>query len=125
MGLVQIYQSLCAADGVEAKALKPADITEQALANANDYAVRSLQLFCRVLGSFGGNLALNVKALGGVYIAGGIVPRFIEYVKQSEFRARFDAKGRFGKLIETIPVYVVTEEQPGLIGCAAYLQQEI
>lgn len=125
LGLVQIYQSLCAVDGIEAKDLKPADITEQALANEDDYAVRSLQLFCRVLGSFGGNLALNVKALGGVYIAGGIVPRFIEYVKQSEFRARFDAKGRFGKLIETIPVYVVTEEQPGLIGCAAYLQQEI
>lgn len=125
LGLVQIYQSLCAAEGTEAKELKPADITELALANSDEYAVRSLQLFCRVLGSFGGNLALNVKALGGVYIAGGIVPRFIDYVKQSDFRARFDAKGRFGKLIETIPVYVVTEEQPGLIGCAAYLQQEI
>lgn len=125
LGLVQIYQSLCAAEKVEAKDYKPADITEQALANNDQLAVRSLQLFCRVLGSFGGNLALNVKALGGVYIAGGIVPRFIEYVKQSEFRTRFDSKGRFSKLVETIPVYIVTEEQPGLIGCAAYLQQEI
>jgi glucokinase len=125
LGLVQIYQSLCAAEGVTAEDYKPAEITEKALADEDQYAVRSLQLFCRVLGSFGGNLALTVKAFGGVYIAGGIVPRFIEYVKDSEFRARFDAKGRFSKLIETIPVYVVTEEQPGLIGCAAYLQQEI
>ncbi len=125
LGLVQIYQSLCAEQGVEAKDYEPADVTTNALNNGDDLAVRSLQIFCRVLGSFGGNLALNVKALGGVYIAGGIVPRFIDYVKQSDFRARFDAKGRFGKLIEQIPVYVVTEEQPGLIGCAAYLQQEI
>ncbi len=125
LGLVQIYQSLCAAEKIEAKDYKPADITKHALANNDQLAVRSLQLFCRVLGSFGGNLALNVKALGGVYIAGGIVPRFIEYVKQSEFRTRFDNKGRFSKLVETIPVYIVTEEQPGLIGCAAYLQQEI
>lgn len=125
LGLVQIYQSLCAAEGVKAEDFKPADITEKALANQDEYAVRSLQLFCRVLGSFGGNLALTVKALGGVYIAGGIVPRFIEYVKSSDFRTRFDAKGRFSTLIETIPVFIVTEEQPGLIGCAAYLQQEI
>lgn len=125
LGLVQIYQSLCAAENIEAKDYKPADITEQALANNDQLAVRSLQLFCRVLGSFGGNLALNVKALGGVYIAGGIVPRFIQYIKQSEFRTRFDGKGRFSQLVETIPVYIVTEEQPGLIGCAAYLQQEI
>lgn len=124
-GLVQIYQALCAAEDIETKYTAAAEITQQALSSNDQMAVRSLQLFCRALGSFGGNLALTVKALGGVYIAGGIVPRFIEYVKNSDFRTRFDAKGRFGSLIETIPVYVVTEAQPGLIGCAAYLQQEI
>ena len=125
LGLVQIYQSLAAADKLGAKDYQPADITENAINNTDPLAVKSLQVFCRILGSFGGNLALTVKALGGVYIAGGIVPRFIDYVKESDFRARFDAKGRFSSLVETIPVYVVTEDQPGLIGCAAYLQQEI
>lgn len=125
LGLVQIYQSLCAAKGVEAKGYEPADVTENALNESDEIAVQTLQLFCRVLGSFGGNLALNLASFGGVYIAGGIVPRFIDYVKNSEFRARFDAKGRFSNLVEQIPVYIVTEEQPGLIGCAAYLKQEL
>ena len=125
LGLVQIYQSLCVQQEVVAKDYEPADITEAALTNGDAIAVKTLQLFCRVLGSFGGNLALNVKAQGGVYIAGGIVPRFIDYLQQSDFRTRFDAKGRFSELVASIPVYVVTEEQPGLIGCAAYLKQEI
>lgn len=125
LGLVQIYQSLCAMNGQVAKDYEPADITKHALENTDELAVKTLDVFCRILGSFGGNLALTLMTYGGVFIAGGVVPRFIEYIKTSEFRARFDAKGRFGKIIETIPVYVVTEEQPGLIGCAAYLQQEI
>lgn len=124
-GLIQIYQSLMKVKGQEAKDYQPADITRLALENADAMAVKTLDVFCRVLGSFGGNLALNVKAQGGVYIAGGVVPRFIEYVKNSDFRRRFDTKGRFSPLVESIPVFVVTEEQPGLIGCAAYLQQEI
>ncbi|WP_341206687.1 glucokinase [uncultured Psychrosphaera sp.] len=125
LGLVQIYQSLCAINKQDAKQYEPADITQHAIAGTDELAVKTLDVFCRILGSFGGNLALTLMTYGGVFIAGGVVPRFIEYVKTSEFRARFDAKGRFGKIIKTIPVYVVTEEQPGLIGCAAYLQQEI
>ena len=125
LGLVQIYQSLCAVEGIQAQQYKPADITQNALGDRDPMAVKTLQIFCRILGSFGGNLALTLTTFGGVYIAGGIVPRFIDYLKDSDFRQRFDAKGRFGKVVETIPVYVVTEEQPGLIGCAAYLQQEL
>ena len=125
LGLVQIYQSLCAVEGIQAQQYKPADITQNALGDRDPMAVKTLQIFCRILGSFGGNLALTLTTFGGVYIAGGIVPRFIDYLKDSDFRQRFDAKGRFGKVVETIPVYVVTEEQPGLIGCAAYLKQEL
>lgn len=125
LGLTQIYQSLCAHYDVAAADYKPADITAKAIAGEDQMAQKTLEIFCRVLGSFGGNLALNLATTGGVYIAGGIVPRFIDYVKNSEFRQRFEAKGRFKKLVEDIPVYIVTEEQPGLLGCAAYLKQEM
>lgn len=125
LGLVQIYQSLCAWKGLEAKAYEPADVSKHGIDGTDKIAEQSMKIFCRVLGSFGGNLALNLKTYGGVYIAGGIVPRFIEYVKQSDFRRRFDDKGRLSRVVVDIPVYIVTEEQPGLIGCAAYLKQEI
>jgi len=125
LGLVQIYQSLCASKGIAAKDYQPADVSKHAIAGTDEVAEQSLQVFCRVLGSFGGNLALNLNTAGGVYIAGGIVPRFIDYVKQSDFRRRFDEKGRLSRVVVDIPVYIVTEEQPGLIGCAAYIKQEI
>lgn len=125
LGLVQIYQSLQAIAGNEVSDVSPAYVSTSALDNSDAVAVKTLQMFCRILGSFGGNLALTLTTFGGVYIAGGVVPRFIDYVKTSDFRRRFDAKGRFSKLVETIPVYIVTEDQPGLIGCAAYLKQEL
>jgi glucokinase len=74
-----------------------------------------------VLGSFAGNLALIMNSQGGVYIAGGIVPRFVDYLKLSNFRSRFETKGRLSSITEQAPTYVITEEQPGLLGAAACL----
>ena len=81
--------------------------------------------FCNILGSFSGNLALTIGSFGGVYIAGGIVPRFIDFLQTSNFRARFEAKGRLSTFINNIPTFVITEEQPGLLGASAYLQQQL
>lgn len=124
-GILQIYQALSQKYQHQGKLETPADVTEAALSNKDDIAVKTLNLFCEVMGSFGGNLSLSMATFGGVYIAGGIVPRFIEFFKNSEFRNRFEAKGRFEAFVNQIPVFVVTEEQPGLLGCAAYLKQEI
>jgi glucokinase len=55
--------------------------------------VRTLDLFCALLGGFAGNVALTLGSRGGVFIGGGIVPRLGERFFQSEFRRRFEAKG--------------------------------
>ncbi|WP_016954944.1 glucokinase [Catenovulum agarivorans] len=122
-GIANIYRALAHINDADIKSLEPAEVTEKALAGECDLCKQALDVFCDTLGSFGGNLALNLLTQGGVYIAGGIVPRFIDYVVQSGFRNRFDAKGRFEKLNKSIPVYIVTEEQPGLLGAAAYIAQ--
>ncbi|AWB67817.1 glucokinase [Saccharobesus litoralis] len=124
-GLLEIYQAICQTKGQQPVLTSPAQVTTSALDNNDEIAKLTLDVFCRVMGSFGGNLALNLLTYGGVYIAGGIIPRFIEYFKQSDFRARFEDKGRFAKLNKKIPVFVVTEQQPGLVGAAAYLAQNI
>ena len=77
------------------------------------------------MGRFGGNLALTSGAFGGVYIAGGIVPRFIEFFVDSGFRDAFEDKGRFVDYLKDIPVYVVTHKELGLIGASAYLKQSL
>jgi len=129
-GLEQIYQALADINGKssspkdrQSTELTAKDISAQALSGSCELCQQALAQFCKVLGSFAGNLALTTASLGGVYIAGGIVPRFIDYVQNSDFRARFETKGRMSHLNKQTPTYVITESQPGLIGAAAYLHQ--
>ena len=74
---------------------------------------------------FGGNLALNLGTFGGVYIAGGIVPRFLEFFKASGFRGGFEDKGRFKSYVQDIPVYLIVHDNPGLLGSGAHLRQTL
>ena len=70
-----------------------------------------------------GDLALSTGALGGIYIAGGIVPRFSRYLARSPFRQRFEAKGRFKSYLRGVPVHIVTADQPALHGLSRLLRQ--
>ncbi len=123
LGIEQIYQALMSIKGEEAKPYSPKDIAEHALNNTCEVCEQTLQQFCKTLGSFAGNLALTMASFGGVYIAGGIVPRFIDFLVSSDFRKRFEAKGRFYDFNCSIPTFVITEKQPGLLGASAYLRQ--
>ena len=59
------------------------------------------------------------------YIAGGIVPRFLEFFKASGFRAAFEDKGRFKEYVHDIPVYLIVHDNPGLLGSGAHLRQTL
>jgi glucokinase len=94
-GLEQIFQALVAINNnnpqfTSLNKLTAKEISTQALDGSCPVCQQALSQFCKVLGSFAGNLALTTGSLGGVYIAGGIVPRFVDYVNQSEFRNRFE-----------------------------------
>ncbi len=123
-GLVNIYEGIMAFHNEKPVELKPSEITERAISGKDERCKEVLDLFCALLGAFAGNLAVSVWASGGVYIAGGIAPRMIDTIADSEFRSRFVAKGRFENSLKKIPTYIITEPQPGLIGAAAFLRQE-
>lgn len=116
MGLENIYTALCALNGREPESLSAAEISTRALSGADVVCVEALNMFCALLGSVAGNLALTLGATGGVYIGGGIVPRLGSFFNQSEFRSRFESKGRFAEYLRKIPVYVIDAENPALIG---------
>jgi len=124
-GLVNIYRGLVKSDDREPEVLAPKDVTERALSGECNDCRRALSLFCVLMGRFGGNLALNLGTFGGVYIAGGIVPRFLEFFKASGFRVAFEDKGRFKDYLKAIPVYLITHPNPGLLGAGAYLRQSL
>jgi len=123
-GLVNLYRAIVKSDNREPENYAPKDVTRLALEDNLDCR-RALSLFCVIMGRFGGNLALTMGTFGGVYIAGGIVPRFLEFFKASGFRAAFEDKGRFKDYLVDIPVYLITHDQPGLLGAGAYLRQSI
>ncbi|CDG22744.1 Glucokinase [Xenorhabdus poinarii G6] len=122
-GLVNIYRSLQKLNNQSVEDLTPSDISDRALNGNCPICKQALELFCRALGRFGGNLALNISAFGGVYIAGGIVPRFLEFFQTSGFRQGFENKGRFTHYLRDIPVYLITHDKPGLLGAGSYIRQ--
>lgn len=124
-GLVNIYHALCRLAGKQPEYFEASDITKSALSNQCELAQQTLTLFCQSMGGFAGNLALNLNCKGGVYIAGGIVPRFIEFFKNSEFRTFFEAKGRFKGYLQSVPTYLIIHDNPGLLGASVYLRQEL
>ena len=117
-GLVNLYNALSILDGREPAALTPAQITANALAGSEHHCVEAVEMFCAMLGTVAGNLALTLGARGGVYIAGGIVPRLGTLFAHSRFRKRFTEKGRMRDFLAPIPTYVVTHELPAFLGLA-------
>jgi glucokinase len=121
-GLENIYQTIAALEGLESPPQNAAEITKNALSGECQLARRSLQAFCAFLGSFAGNVALTFGARGGVYIAGGISPRILDFLIRSEFRNRFEAKGRFQSYLKAIPTYVITHPAAALIGLKSLVE---
>jgi glucokinase len=100
-----------------------AEITAWALQDKDPLALQSIEMFAGFLGSVTGDLALTLGARGGVYLGGGIVPRWLGWFETSQFRERFEAKGRFKAYLKDIPVWVINAaESPALLGAARSLQ---
>lgn len=116
-GLVNLHRALAELDGREPATSDPAEITRRALAGEIPFR-DDLARFCAILGGAAGDIALTLGARGGVYIAGGIVPRMIDFLKASAFRERFEAKGRFQDYMQAIPTWVVVHSHAALLGAA-------
>jgi glucokinase len=122
-GLSNLYEFFAARAGSPDQRLLPAEITARGLDRSDPAAHDALQMFCNVLGSAAGDLALTLGAQGGVYIGGGIVPRLLRVLADSDFTRRFLAKGRMGKVLIPIPIYVIVDATAALLGAAAALQE--
>jgi len=103
---------------------EPAEIVGLATEGDDETARRALARFCAILGSVCGDIALTHGA-HGLVIAGGIVPRFVPFLRESPFRERFLAKGRFTAYVENVALHVVTHPQPGLLGAAVALRDRL
>jgi glucokinase len=121
-GLVNLYNTICELAQAPAAPFSPAQITSPRIWSKDPRTREAAAIFYAMLGSVAGNLALTMGARGGIYIAGGIVPRVPQFLAQSEFRRRFEAKGRLRGYLAAIPTYLIVRPLPALIGAAVLLR---
>lgn len=93
-------------------------ISQAALAGEPEIAVQALDMFVSSYGAEAGNLALKGKAIGAVYVGGGIAPKMLNKLKDGTFMRAFNDKGRYRDLVSSIPVYVVLNDKAALRGAA-------
>ncbi|WP_414529273.1 glucokinase [Nodularia chucula] len=105
--------------GKQEKSVDPgAAIGTAAIQGSDRLSVQTLKLFVDIYGAEAGNLALKLLPSGGLYIAGGIAPKIEPLLQNGSFLLNFSQKGRMRPLLEDIPVYIILNQQVGLIGAA-------
>ncbi|MBX7145938.1 MAG: glucokinase [Alphaproteobacteria bacterium] len=101
------------------------EITHNGLNQTCKICHETIYLFCAILGSIAGDVALMFNASQGVYIGGGIIEKLLPILDKSDFRQRFNDKGIHSNLMKNIPTYVITASYPALFGSLRYIQDNI
>lgn len=127
-GLQLIYEALCNIKKIDIDGIPtPGEITERGVNNTCFICKQTVDHFCRILGTAASNLACITSSFGGVYIGGGIVPKILDYFLKSDFRSRFEDKGRYRSYLEKMPIYVIVHDYPAMLGSSyaldTYLNQ--
>ncbi|TAN04874.1 MAG: glucokinase [Rhodanobacteraceae bacterium] len=118
-GLLNLYRVLAEIDGITPALEEPAAISAAALRGDDPLARETLAMFCALLGSLAGDLAVVFKASAGVYLAGGILPAIRDFLLASDFRVRFLNKGLMRPFLAAVPVRLIEHGQLGVLGAAA------
>lgn len=121
-GLVNIHRALAEIAGQAVPELLPHEVSAGAV-RGDPRCRRAVEIFCAVFGSIAGDLVLTLGAWDGVFLTGGLVPRLLDALHASEFRRRFEAKGRFSPAMAAVPSLAVLHPQAGLLGAAAFALQ--
>ncbi|WP_370979274.1 glucokinase [Agaribacterium sp. ZY112] len=122
-GLQNLYKAFAVIEGRDTEHLTAQDISQRGLSGTDELCRKALDQFCAFMGTVASNLALAYGAKGGVYLCGGIIPRFVDYLRQSDFKERFLNKGPMSHYVADIPVDVMVHKQPAFLGAAAWLEQ--
>ncbi len=118
-GLARVHRARMMAKGEPDPKLEPQQVTAAAAADPNGDAAASLRLYWRIVARFAGDMAVTFVATGGVTLAGGVLPRVIDFLDDSAFRAAFEAKAPVDALARSIPTRLITRSDAVLAGMAA------
>lgn len=126
-GIVNIYEFLLEDKKVaEPESLKnklnggdpAAAISKCAMDESFEICKEAMQLFNIYLATEAAQMALKFKALGGIFIGGGILPKIIDMVDKDLFLHHFIQSDKMNTLLEKIPVNVIMNDESPLFGAA-------
>jgi glucokinase len=108
-GIVDLYAFL--SKGIQ----KPAhEITHLALTKSDQTAQKCMDIIISYYGDEAANLSLKSKSKA-VFLSGGISPKILPLLMPL-FEESFLDKGRYRSLLTQTSIYLVTEENPGILG---------
>lgn len=117
-GLARIHDFLVDYAGSGPRGLSPQEISAAAASGEIPSCVRAVQLFLSILGGVASDIVLTQGGRGGVWIAGGIIPKIYDLIESSDFLTRFGTKGIMSSYLTNIPIHVITDTNSALIGAA-------
>lgn len=104
----------------------PAVVISSSAKEGNYAATKnSLELFTRYLAIEMGQVALKFKAMGGIYIGGGIVPKILHSFDKEVFVQNFLDVNRMNPLLEKIPVKLIVNQHAPKLGTAIYAAMQL
>lgn len=105
-------------DRIEEK--DPSAVISIAAADGVPICEETLRLFVRYLAIEASNLGLKLNAIGGIFLAGGILPKIWNEDLKKVFLQHFFEVGRLKPLIKAVPVYLIMNPKTALLGAAHF-----
>ncbi|MGM0553162.1 MAG: glucokinase [Pseudomonadota bacterium] len=106
----EVERALCSDD--------PAAAIHELAERGHPAALGVVERFVRLFGGQLADMALTALPRGGVFLAGGIAPRWSRHFQDPAFRAAFTNRPPMAHLLEPLPVALIMHPQPGLLGAA-------
>jgi len=94
-------------------------IAEIGLAGESRRAVKTLELFTRILGGLAGNCVLYNLCTGGIFLGGGIPPKLLPKLQDGALVEQYLRQGRMSPIVQDTPLKVLINDGAGLLGAAA------
>lgn len=122
-GLSLIFQAIGHLQGKTLPALTANEIMLRDEQRNDPIAIQTIDMFLQMLGTVAANLAVTIAAEGGIYFAGGILPRIRQRMLDSGFRKRFITHDRYSEWLDRIPTRLIIRDHIALTGLRNYLAQ--
>jgi glucokinase len=121
-GLERLYR-FCAGVSDKVVLLSAAEIVAAA-AQQDAIALAAIALFWELYAGWVSDLSLLFRPQAGIYLVGGVTQHLLPWLNPHDFTETMQSRGLMQQTVDTVPIVVVRNEQVGLLGALATLQDE-